>query len=113
MPIQPNKYRPSFGIYKNTRITPYGKCTYGEYKKYHIQVYDDREDKAKLYYISDDKLKWVKSKLVFNILSITLSILDKSKFNVIEFVSSKPISLKTGIGVTITGTCKFNASTIE
>ena len=65
MPIQPNKYRPSFGIYKNTRITPYGKCTYGEYKKYHIQVYDDREDKAKLYYISDDKLKWVKSKLVF------------------------------------------------
>lgn len=55
----------SFGIYKGHRITPYGKCTYGEYKKYHIQVYDDREDKAKLYYVSDDKLRWVKSKLVF------------------------------------------------
>ena len=61
----PSLYPISFGIYKNTRITPYGKCTYGEYKKYNIQVYDDREDKAKLYYISDDKLRWVKSKLVF------------------------------------------------
>ena len=34
----------SFGIYKGHRITPYGKCTYGEYKKYNIQVYDDYTD---------------------------------------------------------------------
>ena len=58
-------YNPSFGIYKGTKITSYGKCTYGNYKGYNIEVYDDVKDKAKLYYVSDNIRRWVKSKLVY------------------------------------------------
>lgn len=64
--IQPiTTYNPSFGIYKGTKITSYGKCTYGNYKGYNIEVYDDVKDKAKLYYVSDNIRRWVKSKLVY------------------------------------------------
>ena len=69
MQIQPIRHPSpnpiSFGIYKNTRITPYGKCTYGNYKGYNIEIYDDVKDKAKLYYVSDNIRRWVKSKLIF------------------------------------------------
>lgn len=55
----------SFGIYKGTRITNYGKCIYGEYKGYNIEIYDDEIDKAKLYYVSNNIRKWIKSKLIY------------------------------------------------
>ena len=58
-------YNPSFGIYKGTKITSYGKCTYGNYRGYNIEVCDDVKDKAKLYYVSDNIRRWVKSKLVY------------------------------------------------
>ena len=64
-PIQPNKPQPSFGIYRGTRITSYGKCISGRYRGYNIEIYDDKQDKAKLYYVSDNAMKWVKSKLVY------------------------------------------------
>ena len=68
-PIKPQPittYNPiSFGIYKGTKITSYGKCTYGDYKGYNIEVYDNAKDKAKLYYVSDNIRRWVKSKLVY------------------------------------------------
>lgn len=62
---KPKPYPVSFGIYKTTRITPFGKCTYGNYKNYNIEIYDDVQDKMKLYYVSDDKYRWLKSKLVY------------------------------------------------
>lgn len=58
-------YNPSFGIYKGIKRTSYGKCTYGNYKGYNIEIYDDVKDKAKLYYVSDNIRRWVKSKLVY------------------------------------------------
>ena len=58
-------YNPSFGIYKYTKTTSYGKCTYGKYKNYNIEIYDDKKDNAKLYYVSDSIRKWIKSKLVY------------------------------------------------
>lgn len=54
-----------FGIYKYTKYTPYGKCDYGKYKDYNIEIYDDKKDNAKLYYISDKFRNWIKSKLVY------------------------------------------------
>ena len=60
-----NKPQPSFGIYKGTKITSYGKCTYGNYKRYNIEIYDDVKDKAKLYYVSDNIRRWIKSKLIY------------------------------------------------
>lgn len=62
---KPVPYPISFGIYKGTKITSYGKCTYGNYRGYNIEVYDDVKDKAKLYYVSDNIRRWVKSKLVY------------------------------------------------
>lgn len=55
----------SFGIYNGTKITSYGKCTYGKYKDYNIEIYDDIKDKAKLYYVSDNIRRWIKSKLIY------------------------------------------------
>ena len=55
----------SFGIYQCTKYTDYGKWTKGKYKGYHIEIYDDKIDNAKLYYVSDKLRKWVKSKLVY------------------------------------------------
>ena len=65
MKTQPitNKPQLSFGIYKRTKITSYGKCTYGNYKGYNIEIYDDIKDKAKLYYVSDNIRRWIKYKL--------------------------------------------------
>lgn len=62
-PIQP--YSPTFGIYKSTNITRYGKCTKGTYRGYNIEIYDDKKDNAKLYYVSDNIRRWIKSKLVY------------------------------------------------
>ena len=56
---------PTFGIYKYTKMTSYGKCTYGKYKDYNIEIYDDKKDNAKLYYVSNNIRKWIKSKLVY------------------------------------------------
>lgn len=64
-PIQPNKPQPSFGVYRGMRKTTYGKCIYGKYKDYNIEIYDDKQDNAKLYYVSDNMYKWIKSKLVY------------------------------------------------
>ena len=58
-------YNPSFGIYKYTKTTSYGKCIYGKYKNYNIEIYHDEKDNAKLYYVSDSIRKWIKSKLVY------------------------------------------------
>lgn len=65
MRIQPTTYNPSFGIYKYTKTTSYGKCTYGKYKDYNIEIYDDKKDNAKLYYVSNNIRKWIKSKLIY------------------------------------------------
>lgn len=58
-------YNPSFGIYNGTKITSYGKCTYGNYKGYKIEVFDAYKNKQKLIYVSDNLLNWVKSKLIY------------------------------------------------
>ena len=51
MQIQPIRHPSpnpiSFGIYKGHRITPYGKCTYGKYKDYNIEIYDDTKSNTK------------------------------------------------------------------
>ena len=61
MQIQPIRHPSpnpiSFGIYKGHRITPYGKCTYGKYKDYKIEIYNDRKDRAKIHYVSHDSTK--------------------------------------------------------
>ena len=54
---QPNPNPISFGIYKGHKITPYGKCTYGEYKKYNIEIYDDVKSHAKIHYVSHNSTK--------------------------------------------------------
>lgn len=63
-PIPPI-YEPSFGIYKCTRQTPYGYCTYGSYKGYRIDISYDEESKAKLFYITDKFSKWVRYKFSY------------------------------------------------
>ena len=66
MKIEPiPKSNISFGIYKGTRHTHYGKCEYGIYKNKNIEIYFDNQDKTKLYYISDLARNWIKSKLVY------------------------------------------------
>ena len=55
----------SFGIYKYSKTTPYGKFTHGEYRGYNIDIYDAKRDNAKLYYVSDNIMRWIKSKLIY------------------------------------------------
>lgn len=55
----------TFGIYKGTRRTHYGHCDYGVYKNRNIEIYFDKQDKTKLYYVSDLVRNWIKSKLVY------------------------------------------------
>ena len=62
---KPKPYPVSFGIYKGSKITSYGECIYGKYRDYNIEIYDDNRDKAKLYYVSDEFKRWLKSKLKY------------------------------------------------
>lgn len=63
---KPQPKQISFGIYKYSRIKPYGVFTHGEYKGYNIDIYDGgKKDNMKLYYISDMANRWVKSKLKY------------------------------------------------
>lgn len=69
MQIQPLRHPSpnpiSFGIYKGHRPTHYGEYTWGKYKDYNIEIYDDKKDRMKLQYVSDHLRKWVKSKLIY------------------------------------------------
>lgn len=62
-PIPTNS--PSFGIYKGTKLTHYGQCDYGIFKNKNIEIYTDKVEKTKLYYVSDNVRRWVKSKLIY------------------------------------------------
>jgi hypothetical protein len=68
MKIQPIN-NTSFGIYKGTRKTYYGFVDSGTYKDKNIDIYhafnEDETLKHKLYYITDNVGKWIKSKLKF------------------------------------------------
>lgn len=57
----------SFGIYLTTKKTNFGDCIFGKYKGYNIEIYDIKKDNTKLYYVCDNKLKWIQSKLVYYI----------------------------------------------
>ena len=63
--IRNTQYNPSFGIYKSTVITPYGKRVEGKYKDYNISIFDDKVEKAKMFYITDKFQNWVKYKLIY------------------------------------------------
>ena len=55
----------NFGIYKGTRKTSYGQWNNGVYKGKNIEIYTDKKDNAKLYYVSDQFRNWIKSKLEY------------------------------------------------
>lgn len=55
----------NFGIYKWSKPTSYGERTHGVYKGYNIDIYKDKQDKTKLYYVSDQIKNWIKSKLEY------------------------------------------------
>ena len=55
----------NFGIYKGTKVTGYGQCDYGIFKGKNIEIYYDKRDKTKLYYVSDQLKRWIKSKLEY------------------------------------------------
>lgn len=63
--VSPNPKPIQFGIYKGTKVTGYGKCVYGKYKNNNIEIYTDTKDNAKLYYVSDNLRRWIKSKLIY------------------------------------------------
>ena len=63
--VRTGNYNPSFGIYRGTEITKYGKRVKGRYKKYNIDIFDDKIEKAKMFYITDDHQNWLKYKLVY------------------------------------------------
>lgn len=63
--IRTNSYNPSFGVYKGTIITPYGKRTEGKYKDYNISIFDDKVENAKMFYITDKFQNWIKYKLIY------------------------------------------------
>lgn len=65
MKTQPIQGNVSFGIYKGTKHTKYGQCDYGVYKKQNIEIYFDKQDKTKLYYVCDLVRNWIKSKLIY------------------------------------------------
>ena len=62
-PIQ--TYNPTFEIYQGTKYTHYGQCDYGVFKNKNIEIYFDKQDKTKLYYVSDLLRNWIKSKLIY------------------------------------------------
>jgi len=56
----------TFGILKGYRKTAYGQYMWGKYKGYKIEVFDaTKKDGQKLQYVSDNLLRWVKSKLTY------------------------------------------------
>ena len=68
MQVQPIRHpspNPVFGIYIGHRKTHYGQYTWGKFKDYNIEVYEDTRDKMKLQYVSDILRRWVKSKLIY------------------------------------------------
>jgi hypothetical protein len=56
---------PVFGILTHSKKTHYGEYTKGVYRDYNIEIFDAKNYKQKLYYVSDKFLNWVKSKLVY------------------------------------------------
>ena len=63
--VSPISTAVSFGIYKGIKKTGYGQCMWGEYKGNNIEIYTDKKDKTKLFYISDKVRNWIKSKLEY------------------------------------------------
>ena len=58
----------SFGVYRGTKYTHYGKVDTGiiNNKKLEIyKTYENNELKHKLYYLQDQVGHWIKSKLLF------------------------------------------------
>lgn len=65
MKIQPTQDPVTFGIYKGSKPTSYGKYIWGEYKEHKIEVYDAFKLQQKLLYVSDKFKNFVKSKLIY------------------------------------------------
>lgn len=61
-----DKSKPTFGILKGYKKTPYGQYTWGEYKGYKIEIFDAKKYNQKLQYVSENNtLRWVWSKLKY------------------------------------------------
>lgn len=62
----PNPKPITFGILKGYKKTSYGQYMWGTYKGHKIEVFDAIEKHGqKLQYVSDNLLRWVKSKLTY------------------------------------------------
>lgn len=57
----------NFGIYRCSKVTPYGTRDTGIYKDKIIDIYNDTGNNMKLYYVSDLYNNWIKSKLAYYI----------------------------------------------
>lgn len=55
----------NFGVYRWQKQTAYGERTHGQFKGYNIDIYHDKRDNTKLYYVSDQIKNWIKSKLEY------------------------------------------------
>lgn len=66
-PVTTDKPKPTFGILKGYRKTPYGEYTWGLYKGHKIEIFDaTKKYNQKLQYVSENKtLRWVWSKLKY------------------------------------------------
>lgn len=65
-PITPVKAQPSFGIYRGSKKTSYGKYTWGVYRNHKVEVYDAKKYEQKLIYVSNESLlHWVASKFSY------------------------------------------------
>ena len=65
-PIPPNN--PTFGVYKNTKVTGFGTKVSGIINGYKLDIYTAKEGSSlihKLFVLSDSFGQWVKSKLVY------------------------------------------------
>ena len=62
--VETNRWT-NFGIYKGTKKSPFGQCLYGTYKGNTIEIHSNKYDDNKLFYITDNMGKWIRSKLVY------------------------------------------------
>ena len=55
----------SFGVYKKTIITGYGHKMVGTYKGNNIIIHYDQQNNIKMFYVTNNFNKWIKSKLEY------------------------------------------------
>jgi len=55
----------SFGIYKCSVVTSYGRKDIGAFRDKIITIHHDYRDNTKMWYVTNSIGKWIKSKLVY------------------------------------------------